>query len=72
MIETPVLDLMSTAELQMLALHALLIKQGVSDPIRFLKENDVEYVTAFKPTIGMAITIIKIATKPETSPNERG
>jgi hypothetical protein len=69
-ITTPIVDLLSMTEVQTLALHALLMKQGVDDPLKFVKENDVSYVAAIRANIGMAVTITSITPK-EVSGNER-
>jgi len=67
---TPVVDLLSMTEVQTLALHALLMKQGVDDPLAFTRENDVTFVTAIRANIGMAVTITGITPK-EVAGNDR-
>ncbi len=60
----PLAALYSTRELQQFALHHALLSAGIADPVRFLAENDVETVAAFRHDIGLAITIIRSTPKP--------
>ena len=63
--QTPIVELLSLDEVKGLVLQHLLAKSGVENPTQFLKENDVEYVAALRPAVGIALTITSINPKAE-------
>lgn len=60
----PHIEIFSTDELHRMGLVVMLQRQGIEDPHTFLAENKVDFVTAFKHDVGMAITINSITPKP--------
>ena len=56
-------ELFSLSDLQTLALHATLKRNGVEDTDEFLKKNTVNYRSAFNGGVGCSVVILQITPK---------
>jgi hypothetical protein len=61
--ELPHIEIYSLAEMQRMALHVVLRDRGIDEPAEYLRKNVVNYKTAFKANVGLAITITGIQPK---------
>jgi hypothetical protein len=62
-VDLPIVNLYGLAELQQMALLKTLSEHGIEDPAKFLEENIVRYVPAFKASVGLTIVITEVKAK---------
>ena len=66
-LKTPIIDIISLAEIEDLALQFVLSKNGISDPVAFMRANKIEKFTALRAAVGFAVTITGSTPKPPES-----
>jgi len=65
--DVPKQELFSVEEIYEMALHQTLRRMGIKDPVEYLQANKVTSLATFKAKCGVAITVLKMEPKSETT-----